>query len=260
MGRRSLHNSTSKQPFLSIIIPALGEESVIESTLIAVRDYLLNSGLFDKTEIIIVAADGGDNTAAIAKEYQKKLPGFTLIEPGAKVGKGRDVRLGMQKASGKYILFMDADLATPLHHIDRALEKLEQGAQLTIGVRNLRKIHSGYRSLVSLFGNALTRILIAPSIPDTQCGFKAFTHDAAKRIFEVQKIDGWGFDMEVLALAKKWKYPVQKIHIHDWHDPKIGQQGLVGESGFQAVKNTLKELFKIRLNLLRGAYETEETF
>lgn len=251
-----MKNTKSKKLRYSLVIPALKEEPVIGSTLRAVHKFLKKEGVLDVTEVIVVAAEGGDETAKIAHSFSKKFPQFQVIEPGAKVGKGRDVRLGILAARGSYIIFTDADLATPLEHVKLAWDKLEDNADVVIGVRNLRIIHKGYRALVSVAANMLTRVIVLPTIPDTQCGFKGFRRDVAHDIFSTQQIDGWGFDIEVLAIAKKRRYRLEKLFIHNWKDPKL-ESGLVGESGLKAVTSTLRELLKIRSNLFKGAYNRQ---
>jgi dolichyl-phosphate beta-glucosyltransferase len=238
----------------SIIIPAFKEETVIGESLESVAAYLKEQNQLDDTEVIVVAADAGDRTAEIAQEKATLFPHFHLIEPGAKVGKGRDVTLGMMASKGDYVLFTDADLATPVHHINDAWRSLETGlADVVIGQRNLVRIHKGYRIFLSLGANLLTRIALLPGIGDTQCGFKAFTRTAAQDIFSHVTIPGWGFDFEVLTVAREHGYRIQSTKIDDWHDPKI-DSGLVGESGFSATKKTLKELSLVRSNRRKGLY------
>ncbi len=255
---KSGQNKHIKSTLLSIVIPAYQEQKIIGKSLNTLHAYLQKEKLLTKCEVIVVSADGKDKTAQIAKRYAKLFQHFQVIQPGPKAGKGRDVRVGVLASKAKYVLFMDADLATPLHHIRSLLASLEDGADIVIGVRRLTRIHSGVRMYVSIFGNLLSRLILLPRISDTQCGFKGFTRQAAQKIFRVQQINGWGFDMEVLAIGKNWKLRIQEVLIDDWHDPKI-EQGLVGESRISAVVNTLTELFIIRIRLLRGVYDAKPT-
>ena len=252
-----MKHTKNKKLKYSLVVPALKEEPVIGTSLQAIHKFLKKEGVLDSTEVIVVAAEGGDKTAQIAHGFAKKFPHFQVIEPGPRAGKGRDVRVGMLAARGSFVIFTDADLATPLPHIKHAWSKLEDGADLVIGVRNLRTIHKGYRAFVSVAANLLTRVIVLPSIPDTQCGFKGFKRKVARDIFSTQQIDGWGFDIEVLAIAKKRGYRLEKLFIQDWRDPKL-ESGLVGESGLKAVTSTLRELLKIRTNLSKGVYIKEE--
>ncbi len=238
----------------SIIVPALEEEAVIGWTLDRLAIYLLSCDALEETEVIVVTADSKDNTAKIVKDRKSHFDHFQFIEPGPKVGKGRDVQAGIMAARGDYILFTDADLATPEWHIMPAFKVLEEGSDIVIGVRNLRTIHHGYRVLISLGANLLTRLMVLPSVPDTQCGFKAFTKQSAHDIFEKLTVMGWGFDIEVLVIARKLKLKLKKMPIRDWHDPKI-DNGLVGESSWKASVRTLKELIQIRKNRKQGIYD-----
>lgn len=234
-----------KTPTLSIIIPAYKEETVIGNTLDDLLVYLRDNKLTADTEVIVVSAGKVDNTANIAKSKAGQFKSLVVLEPESKIGKGRDVREGIMHASGGVVIFMDADLATPLHHIKAATDAIEGGADIAIGIRQLSKIHnSPSRRIVSVITNRLVRLLAVRGVPDTQCGFKAFTNVAAKKLFSSLETLGWGFDMEILARAQVSKLKVVQIRINDWHDPKdLG--GLVGESPIKAILRTLTELLKI---------------
>lgn len=244
----------SQAPKYSIVIPAFKEESIIESTLKNIYKLLVESQILEETEVVVVAADGRDDTAVLAKEFASEFNYFQLIEPGPKVGKGRDVRVGMLAARGDYILFTDADLATPAHHIPNAFALLEAGAMVVIGTRKLKTIHDGYRTWVSRSSNVLTRLLILPGVSDTQCGFKAFTKESVKAIFKKSSIDGWSFDVEVIALAKKYEYLIVEMPIDDWYDPKLNT-GFLGEHPMKAILKSLKELFVIRYRFWIKKYD-----
>ena len=143
---------------------------------------------------------------------QNKFPIFRLLRPGAKLGKGRDVQYGMLKAKGKAVIFMDADLATPFRHLPVFYRAYEQGSDVVIATRNLYKHHPNYlRRLLSNGGNLLFRIASGVWVEDSQCGFKLFSNEAAQLCFSKLTILGWGFDMEVLAIAKANKLQVKTI-------------------------------------------------
>lgn len=240
---------------LSLIIPALREEQLIASTLQTVASYLKQHDMLDSTEVIVVAADGGDKTAEIAKANATIFKHFRLITPGKPVGKGRDVKLGMQQAVGDYWVFTDADLATPIKHLEEMLQRLEGGADLVIGVRDIKSMHEGLaRSLSSRFSNMLIRVMAVAGISDTQCGFKGFTKEVGEQLFDLQTTKGWGFDIELLAIAQRRKYKIVPQKIDDWSDPK-GDQGLSGDSQLGAMIRTLRELVQIRINIWRGIYK-----
>jgi dolichyl-phosphate beta-glucosyltransferase len=160
----------------------------------------------------------------------------------------------MLQADGDVVLFMDADLATPLKYINEALSQINSGNDLSICVRNLQKSHKGLRKLISGFGNFLVQLLLLPGINDTQCGFKAFTRESVKVIFPLQTIDGWGFDMEVLAIARKKGYHIGLMNVPDWKDVTKGSK-ISGSSPIKASLQTFGDLLKIRWQIIRGKYK-----
>ena len=246
--------SKAREIKYSIVVPAYKEADLIDSSLHKIKKHLEKHNVHHLSEIVVVAADGGDDTAKKARKHADHFASLQVIEPGPKVGKGRDVGLGVKAAQGDYILFTDADLATPAHHIIKMFNALERGADMAIGVRNLRQIHKKTsRRWSSRMSNLLIKSLVVRGIHDTQCGFKGFTKKTAHELFSRQKTHGWGFDIELLALAQRLGHSIDHLHIHDWSDPK--DEGLTGESPFKAMVNTLRELFSIRLNLWTRQYD-----
>lgn len=242
----------------SVVIPAFGEASIIDKSLLQLAKCLNeDKKRVDSTELIVVAADAGDDTANKALENNKLFKTFRLIQPGKKVGKGRDVREGVLSAKGDYILFLDADMATPPHHIKEAFDLLEDSkADLLIAERPLSKIHNTLsRRVKSVLSNLLIRFLATPGIKDTQCGFKAFTKTAANSLFKPLETLEWGFDIEILVRARSKGYKIVTLSINDWYDPKEDSQGLVGESNLHAYISTLKELFKVSYKRFSGYYK-----
>lgn len=236
---------------LSIIIPAYREGDRIGKTLNSLAEYLSKHDL-GKVEIIVVIADSPDNTLNIAQSKKSLFRNFRIIQPGPKMGKGRDVNIGMLTATGKYKLFMDADLATPLHYLETVNKLVKTGSMVGIGVRNLNQSHKGLRKFISSFGNRLVQFLLLPGIKDTQCGFKYFEAQAANAIFKRQTIQSWGFDMEVLALAKKLGYKIDLIEIPDWQDVAGGSFRNVAVTG---ALQTFKDLLSIKYKLLFNRYK-----
>jgi dolichyl-phosphate beta-glucosyltransferase len=242
----------------SVVVPAFNEAVVIEDSLDKLAKSLKSDNKrFALTELIVVAADSNDNTPELVMSKKNLFAYFNLIKPGKKVGKGRDVKEGILAAKGDYILFLDADMATPPHHIKDAFDKLEDsGADLLIADRPLSKIHNTFtRRAKSVLSVWLIRILATPGINDTQCGFKAFRHDAARKLFEPLETLGWGFDIELLVRARALQYKIVLLKIDDWFDPKEDNMGLVGENVFQTYIRTLKELFIISYKRTTGYYK-----
>lgn len=247
----------SKDIRYTIVVPAYSEATIIENSLIKLAESLRNDGQrYELTEVIVVVADSVDGTAKLANNQSNLFNSFKLIEPGKKVGKGRDVRAGILASRGEFVLFTDADMATPPHHIPDAFSALEKGAEIVIGIRPLARVHNTFfRKIRSLVSNIMIRVLAVPTISDTQCGFKAFRADVAKKLFEPLETMAWGFDIEILARARSAHYKIQKITINDWFDPKISKMGLAGESEIHANLNTLKELLAISYKKLAGQYK-----
>jgi dolichyl-phosphate beta-glucosyltransferase len=239
-----------KPPALSIVIPAYQEAGRIERSLETLAAFLKSHGDKD-TEVLVVVADSPDGTAELARNKANLFHRFRVIDAGPKVGKGYQVRMGMLEAHGSYRLFMDADLATPLHHIDRLRELMAQQAPVIIAVRDLTSSHTGLRKLVSSLGNWLVRAVLLPGIRDTQCGFKAFSATAAEELFRRQTVMSWGFDMEILAIARILKYQIVQIPAPDWHDLP---EGTIGDDITMAAFETLGELAMIVGRKWTGRY------
>lgn len=240
---------------LSIIVPAFKEEDVIGQSLERLAAFLNERPNYGEVEVIVVAPHGGDDTVKVASRHAKSFKHFRVIDAGERVGKGRDVRIGMLSAKGKYRLFMDADLATPLRHLDEVKELIDQDAKVIIAVRNLWKIHKTFaRKLVSKVANIIVQVVALPGIKDSQCGFKAFEAEAAEQIFRRQTMLSWSFDVEVLAIARKLKYKIRTIEAPDWKDPKGETQGLAGESALKVALKQALDPVKVRFNLMRGTY------
>ncbi len=238
---------------VSIVIGALREEKRLEKSLKKLRNYLVSTKSLKNTELILVTADGGDKTIEIAERMSSDFPVCKVIKPGQPVGKGRDIRLGMLAATGDVVLYMDADLATPLHHIEDAIFLIEHKAtDIVIGVRNIRKMHgSKSRFLMSVLGNIAFSFVSGRYIPDTQCGFKVFSRKAVKQCFSRQTIDDWSFDMELLIIAFSKSHSVAQLPIDDWQDLPGG----TFSGGFGNTVRFLRDLFIMLVNRLTGKYK-----
>lgn len=232
---------------LSIVIPALREEKIIGDTLKKVAAYL-KTQKFGDVEVVVVAAEAGDKTKEVAQSHADLFKHFRVINSGPRVGKGHDVQTGMLAAKGEKRIFMDADLATPLHHIATMVKALDS-SEVVIGARNLDAIHKGFiRSFLSQAGNILIRGVLLPGVTDSQCGFKGFSAEAARTVFTPLKTKGWGFDMEILARARRAKLAIRQIIIGDWHEAR--EQALGGDSKIGVAVQTLQELGRIKTMLI----------
>jgi glycosyltransferase involved in cell wall biosynthesis len=204
----------------SIVIPAYNEGQRLAPTLERVLGYVREQGW--DAEVIVVNDGSRDNTAEIVRGFAAKDPRLRLVENPGNRGKGYAVRNGMLNARGEAIVFSDADLSSPIEEMPKLLEALAAGADIAIGSRWLRselQIHrqSLHRQLFGRIFNALNRIILGLRFKDTQCGFKAFTRKAAQTILPLQRIERWGFDPEILFLARKFGFRVEEVAVRWGH-------------------------------------------
>lgn len=227
------------EPDLTIVIPALREEKRIGKTLDELSRFLKTNPVLKKmvVEVLVVSATSTDKTHQVVQSKRTKFKKLCLLRPGKPVGKGRDVQYGMLRAKGKAVIFMDADLATPLRHLPSFYKAYTKGSDIVIATRNLRKHHESFaRRTLSNMGNVLFRIASGVWVEDSQCGFKLFSNEAAKACFSKLTIMGWGFDMEVLAIAKANKLNIVTKRVNDW----VPVPGGTFEAGF--LKNAIHSL------------------
>lgn len=188
------------------MIPAYNEGVRLRPTLHALIRHIQEQNW--DAEILVVNDGSIDDTAQIVREYGKSNPQVLLVENPGNRGKGFSVRNGMLHARGDICLFSDADLSSPITEAQKLFDAIAQGADIAIGSRWLRaelqtERQPLYRQAFGRIYNLALRILLGLRFADTQCGFKAFRRDAAQRIFPLQRIEGWGFDPEILFLARR---------------------------------------------------------
>jgi dolichyl-phosphate beta-glucosyltransferase len=235
----------------SIVIPAYNESARLGATLERVLAYVHAQGW--NAEVIVVNDGSRDTTAEIVKSFAAKNPILRLVENPGNRGKGYSVRNGMLNARGEILLFSDADLSSPIEEAPKLLAALEQGADIAIGSRWLRSETQTQRQPLhrQLFGrifNLLLHLTLGLKFKDTQCGFKAFKQPAARAIFPLQKIERWGFDPEILFLARKFGFKVKEIPVVWGHSGGTRINPLVdGARMFQ-------EMLRVRWYDLTGKY------
>ena len=211
-----MHNLT-----YSLVIPAYNEGARLAPTLEKVFGYMARHEC--DAEVIVVNDGSRDNTADIVRSFAQDHPSLRLVENPGNRGKGYSVRNGVLHARGRIVLFTDADLSSPIEEIPKLLQALAAGADIAIGSRWLQaelqtKRQSLHRQLFGRIFNLLLRITLGLQFKDTQCGFKAFRQRAALAVFPPQKIEGWGFDPEILFLAHKFGLKVQEVPVVWAHD------------------------------------------
>ena len=242
----------SDEPKLSVIIPAYNEENRIEKTLRDVDGYLEKQNY--PYEIIVVDNNSNDHTFEVVKKLETTTVQHAKVIKQPIQGKGAAVKLGVEQAVGQYIMFMDADDATPISEIEKFWPALEQGIEVVIGDRYLDMAHRAkqpwYRTILSRGSNLLIQIVLIPHIHDTQAGFKAFQGSAAKEIFKHITIHGWAFDMELLAIALKLSYRIKPVSI-------IREEHGGSTVPATAFIQSLRDLFIIKWNSLRGKYSAK---
>lgn len=243
------------QPFLSVVIPAYNEEKRLPHTLQATLAYLKNQ---DYTWELAVVDDGSvDNTAKLVQTAALNEPRLKLLSYAQNQGKGYAVRFGMQNVLGQYRLFMDADNSTTIDHVANFLPLFKQGYDVVIGSRDVSGanivVHQAkWKEWLGDLGNLWIQLWAVPGIKDTQAGFKVFSERAAGQVFPYLTINGWGFDVEALAVARLRGFRIAERPIRWAND----QESKVKANAYWQV---LTEVVKIRMNIMRGVYRLKQS-
>lgn len=245
----------SERPELSIIIPAYNEEKRLPRTLARIEDYFSAKKIgFDTIEIVVVDDGSTDATEAAARDWSERLP-VRVISNGPNRGKGYSVRHGMLEARGRIGLFTDADLSSPIQECAKLLDAIAAGNDVAIGSRAvdrslIEQHQSPYREIAGMIFNAFVRMLTLLPFHDTQCGFKAFVLDRSRIVFEQQRIEGFGFDPEILFIAKRHELRMAEVPVRWAHDPAT-KVHVIRDSFIMFC-----DLLYIRWNCLLGRYPT----
>jgi dolichyl-phosphate beta-glucosyltransferase len=242
------------EPHYSVVIPAYNEGARLGATLEKVLAYVHAQGW--DAEVIVVNDGSRDNTADIVRGFAAKDAALRLVENPGNRGKGYSVRHGMLNARGRIVLFSDADLSSPIEEAPKLFQALDAGADIAIGSRWLRAETQTQRQPLhrQVFGrifNLILRLTLGLKFKDTQCGFKAFRQAAVQAIFPLQKIERWGFDPEILFLARKFNFKVQEVPVAWGHSGGTRINPLVDGS------RMIMEMLRIRWYDLTGKYDLE---
>src|ERR1022692_4047998 len=237
--------------YYSFIIPAYNESERLATSLPKVFAYVRERQI--QAEVIVVNDGSSDNTAEVTRSFASRYPQIRLLENPGNRGKGYSVRNGMLHAKGDVLLFTDADLSSPIYEATKLFAAIEQGADVAIGSRWLRaelqtERQPWYRQLYGRLFNLGLRIVLGLNYRDTQCGFKAFSRTAVRTIFTRQQVERWGFDPELLFLARKFKLRTSEVAVAWAHDHR---------SKINPLRDGMKmgvEILKVRWNDLHGVY------
>jgi dolichyl-phosphate beta-glucosyltransferase len=245
-----------RMPRYSLIIPAYNEAARLSATLDRVLSYVSAQGW--DAEVIVVNDGSRDQTAELVRARARHTPLLRLLENPGNRGKGYSVRNGMLNANGEILLFSDADLSSPIEESVKLFAAIEAGADVAIGSRWLRpELQAQRQSLLRQFYgrvfNLALRILLGLKYKDTQCGFKAFTSSSAQVLFSMQKIERWGFDPELLYLARRQGLKVTEVPVIWSHTEGTRISPL--RDGLRM----FTEAIRVRWNAMTGQYSDEPT-
>ncbi len=246
-------------PELSIVIPAFNEENRLGATLARIHDYFSGrSPALAGIEVIVVDDGSTDATARVAQDLSRSMLCLRVISNGRNRGKGYSVGQGILHARGRIALFTDADLSSPIEECERLFDAIQAGNDIAIGSRAIDRtliaVHqSRFREIAGIIFNRLVRMFTGLSIEDTQCGFKAFLLPACRIIFEQQRIEGFGFDPEILFLARRHGLRIAEVPVSWSHHPAtkvhVYRDSIV----------MFLDLLRIRLNGVLGRYPVKRT-
>jgi len=241
----------SDGPFLTIVIPAWNEEQRLPGTLEQITAYLDQQSY--AAEVLVVENGSTDRTTEIAEAFAARFAYIRVLH--SPQGKGAAVKMGMLAGRGAYLYVCDTDLAVPIEEIAKFLPPQISEYDVAIASREApgarRYNEPFYRHLMGRVYNIIAQLIVVPGIKDTQCGFKCFNRQAARAIFSVQVMSGWGFDVEVLFVARRWGHRIVEVPVN-WYYGK--------GSRISPVKDSLRmlgELWRVRRNGWRGRYDAK---
>jgi dolichyl-phosphate beta-glucosyltransferase len=243
--------SSVSEPYLTVVIPAYREAARIGLTLQRILGFF--DGQSWTGHIVVVLDGGGDGTGEEVRRVSGQDQRVTVLDNGVNRGKGYSVRRGMLAAKGRYVLFSDADLSTPIEEAPRLIAAIDAGADVAIASRALAgsnvQVHQPWwRESMGRIFNWFVQRLALPGIKDTQCGFKCFRREVAHRVFAMQRIERFAFDVEVLSIARSLGYRIAELPVTWINEPASTVNPLTAPAGM------LFDLVRIRMNHILGRY------
>lgn len=247
-------DAVTEYPQYSIVIPAYNERARIPATLQSVLDCIRTRGW--SAEVVVVNDGSRDGTADVVREFAANAPEVRLLENPGNRGKGYSVRNGLLHSLGNVVMFTDADLSAPIEEAEGLFDAIAQGADIAIGSRWLERNRQTirqplYRQFFGRCFNGVTRLIMGLPYADTQCGFKAFTRAAAQTVFQLQTIERWGFDPEILFIAIKRGFRIVEVPVSWAHDERSRISYL--KDGMRM----LQDIAQVRWNALLGRYDRQ---
>jgi glycosyltransferase involved in cell wall biosynthesis len=245
------HGSMTSDPVLSIVIPAFNEELRIGASLGKVIPFLESRN--EPFEILVIDDGSTDATVQVVEAFCN--PQLRVIRNPTNRGKGYSVRRGLLEAKGSWVLFTDADLSTPIEELDTLMGAAVPGVDVVIGSRAIDRskilVHqSRARELAGILFNRIVRLILRLPIADTQCGFKLFRRGTSLDIFQLQTIPGFGFDPEVLYLARRNGLGIREVPV-TWRNDEASKVRLIRDA-----TTMFLNLIEIRWNWVRGRYRS----
>ncbi|KAA0228012.1 glycosyltransferase family 2 protein [Fimbriimonadia bacterium ATM] len=230
-------------PYVGVVVPAYNEESRLSKTLTRLKEYLDSTGW--DWRVLVVSDGSEDRTVAIATEHSQRDPRITVTHYTPNRGKGCAVRTGMLELEAEWLLLCDADLATPIEEVETLLGL---GVPIAIGSRALDRTRithrqPWWREFAGRAFNAVLRMLALPDLKDTQCGFKLFSGEAAKRVFSLCKMNGFSYDFEALMIARSLGYRIAEVPVA-WSHQEGSKVSLIRDG-----IRMLWDLVKLRVSL-----------
>lgn len=238
---------------LSVIIPAYNEEQRLPATLDAVIAYL-RGNVYAPWELVVVNDGSKDGTAEMVRRRAQSEPNLRLLDNPGNKGKGYSVRHGMLDARHEWVLFSDADLSAPIEELPKLFAAVDQqGVDVAIGSRALDRSligthQSAFREFGGRFFNLMVQLGTGLRIWDTQCGFKLFRRDAARAVFERQRLERFGFDVEALFVAQRLGYRIAEVPVR-WNHVDGTKVSILRDS-----VDMFGDIARVRWNSLNGRY------